>query len=202
MTSERLDLPWLTSRWQKAINVFLYAVPWVVGVPVLVTQPENRPFVIAFVPGFTLFVMWLHVRRRWLLDGRLLVQTRVWVFTRRVDLPTARHVELRKHGGGVAQLVVRQEVKGKGITLELQAHTEYIDAARPPEQLEPLAKALSGAPATGAGILARVMKAQAKHLREGGDLHTAPLAEYVGRSALGGAAKAGGAAGGGTSLLD
>ncbi|HZI97798.1 MAG TPA: hypothetical protein VFD41_09765 [Actinomycetales bacterium] len=201
MTGQRLDLPWLTSRWQKAVNVFVLAVPWVVGVPVFLTQPENRPFVVVFAPLFTAFMLWLRVRRRWLRDGRVLVQRRVWMFTREVDLPTARHVELRRHGGGVAQLVVRQEKRGRGITLELQAHTDYLDASRAPDQLDALGKAVAGAPATGAAEAGRVMKAQAAHLRDGGELHTAPLAAYVGRSALTGAAKAGGAAGG-TSLFD
>lgn len=201
MTDTRVEMPWLTSRWQKAVDVFVYTVPWVIGLPVFVAQPENRPFVVAFVPCFTLFVMWLRVRRRWLRDGRVLVQRRLWLFTREVDLPTARLVELRRHGGGVAQLVVRQEKQGRGITLELQAHTDYIDASRPPEQLDALAKAVGGAPATGAGEAARVMRAQAEHLRVGGDLDAAPLAAYVGTSAFGRAAKGGGAASG-TSLLD
>jgi len=50
----------------------------------------------------------------------------------------------------------------------LQAKTAYVDAARPFDQLEALAAAVAGAPATGAGRAARLLRAQAAHLRAGG----------------------------------
>lgn len=71
----------------------------------------------------------------------------------------------------------------------------------PADQLEALARAVAGAPATGGSGTARLLRSQAAHLRAGGDLHDAPLTAHLRPDRWGRATRTGAAAGW-TSLLD
>jgi len=104
---------------------------------------------------------------------------------------------VRGNRAGAAVLQVHPAGSRRGLTPVLQAKTAYVDAARPFDQLEGLAAAVATAPATGAGRAARLLRAQAAHLRAGGDYRTAPLTALTGdlTGMVGGAGVAGGATG-------
>jgi hypothetical protein len=83
----------------------------------------------------------------------------------------------------------------------LQSDTAEVRAARAPAQLEALAAALGGVPATGAAAAARLLRAQAAHLAGAGSPDWAPLARLT-RSRVGATARAAGGAGSIGNLLD
>jgi hypothetical protein len=193
--SGALALPALTSPGLRAVLGFCVAAPWVVVAVAWVTAPATRPFAVV-APAFSLFVLVLVWRVREL-EGAVLRERRMGVLTRALDLSTARRVEVRGNRAGAAVLQVHPAGSRRGLTLVLQAKTAYVDAARPFDQLEALAAAVASAPATGAGRAARLLRAQAAHLRAGGDYRTAPLAALTGdlTGMVGGAGVAGGATG-------
>ncbi|NHC14804.1 hypothetical protein [Motilibacter deserti] len=193
-----VPLPDVEARTQRLLVGLAVLLPWAVVAVLWFTSPENRPFTVV-APLLTVLVLVIAWRRRWL-EGSVLVERRLGLFTRRIDLASARSVDVTGNRGGSAVLRVKPAAGGRGVTLPLQVHTAYVNGARPPEQLEALAAAVAGAPATGAGAAARLLREQATFLRAGGTLEHAPLAKLTGSlSALVGGA---GAAGGAGSLLD
>jgi hypothetical protein len=189
----------MRSRWQPVVFAFLLIAPWAVAAWVWVTDPPNRPFT-AFAAVYTVFVIAL-VWRRHALEGPELVEYRCRVWRRAVDLRQARSVVIRGNNGGQAILRVADRARRSGIVVALQSNTDELRAARDPDQLEALAKALGGAPATGAGGAVRLLRAQAAHLRSGGSLETAPLAR-LSSNRFGNTARTAGGAGSIGNLLD
>lgn len=191
-------LPGLSTAWSRLWAIGTLVAVWGVVGWLFLTQPENRPFTVA-APLITVLALCLLWRRKWL-EGSILVERRLGLFTTRLDLAQAVVVDVIGSGSGTAMLAVRPAGKRLRRFVGLQAHTAYVDTALPPEPLEALARAISGAHATGAAEAARLLRAQAAHLRAGGSTDTAPLARFTGNPL--GVAGAVGAGGGTAGLID
>lgn len=126
------------------------------------------------------------VQRRWLEvtpEATVLVHQRTF-HTSRMDLRTARRVEL--HGSpGMVRLVVERgggQVDGRRLrrrraTAGLLVSGRTVERSQPPQVLLALADALDRSRAQHARRTADVLRAQVAHLEAGGDLVTSPLAE-------------------------
>ena len=187
MTTEaqRLSMPRMRSRshW-AAIWITLVAIA-VAACWVWVTDPPNRPWVAGAMPVILIF-FYTGVAQRVVLETQ--PPAVVWrvpgLWRRRVPLDDNATVRLRAAGATV-YLHARRSDRRVGVSLDLLALTEYTRRSRDADELSALCEVLSRSRARGASEVVQQLRAQAAHVRSGGDVGSSPLARRTGRSLLG-----------------
>lgn len=198
MAADRLDVPRLTSRSGKLwAGATLVAVLAVCGY-LFATQPQNRWAVFVLVPLAVLFVLWLVVRRTWVETTTGTVVERTIFSRREARFADAGKLDLiTNRGGGLLLRVGRQ---GRGAVLvPVLALTDYVEASQPPSVLRTLADQVEKWAPRQERVVSQLRR-QAEHVEQGGSAKESPLAPLVSTS-MTTAAKGGGAAGSGGSLL-
>jgi len=179
----RLSLRPMRSRSLWAALVFvLVALPAVAGW-VWLTDPANRPWTLLLIPFGYAFLVGMTMRVDVVPDPAALTwrsPLAPWRVTAPLDQRTA--VRLRAPGSTVS-LHARRQGRRFGVSVDVLALTEYVRRSRTPEELETLAGLVRST--RGGRQVAAQLRAQAAHVRSGGDVETSPLARQLGRTLLG-----------------
>lgn len=197
--NHRVAVPLLRTRGSTA---------WVVGTGVVaaavvgtlwVTQPQNRWTAVVLVPLLLLFLLAVLGSGRWLdPEAGTLTWRRLGVRRVTVALRDVTSVDLVPGGGHV---LLRVQDARRARSVPVLALTQYVHRSQPAALLSTLADTLEReTPRRVVGDVAALLRAQARHVAEGGVPETSPLASHAGGQ-LAHAAAAGGAVGGGTSML-
>lgn len=183
MTQAALTMPPMRSRslWVAIWSVFV-GLP-VIGGWVWLTDPANRPWIPLLLPFAYLFLVGMTMRVELSTDPPALTWRSPLAFWRSTaPLGPRATVQLRGAGSTVS-VHARPDGRRFGVSVDVLAATEYVRRSRDPEELEALAEAVRGA--RGGHEVARQLRAQAAHVRAGGDVESSPLAKHLGRTLLG-----------------
>ncbi|MFP5336260.1 MAG: hypothetical protein ACLGIV_13210 [Actinomycetes bacterium] len=185
MTQAALTMRPMRSRslW-AAIWFVVLALP-AIAAWVWLTDPGNRPWTALLVPFGYLALVGMTMRVELRSDPPALTwrsPLAFWRSTTPLDSRTA--VQLRGAGSTVS-LHARADGRRFGVSVDVLAATEYVQRSREPQELEALAAAVSSSGTRGGHDVARRLRAQAAHVRAGGDVRSSPLATYLGRTLLG-----------------
>jgi hypothetical protein len=197
--SERVAVPPLTSRSALAWAVGTLVVLVVAMAALAVVQPSYAvPAVVVAVLAVLAAVV-VSTRRLWLepARGRFVVQ-RLGVLRRSADLRDARTVALVDNRGGGLALTVTP-TSGRSVLVPVLLLSDYVQASQPPPLLRLLADQVE-THVVGGSDVPEALRAQAAHLDAGGTAADSPFAALTSRGVL--RAAQGGAAAGGSSLLD
>lgn len=178
------------------VVVALAAVGWVA-----VTQPENRWAVAVAVPVLVVFFVVLLARSTWIDPASgVLVRRVVWVWKRRVSLATASDISLVNNRGGILLLGVRGQGHRMRTYIPILQLGDGGARSQSPEFLGLVAGQIEHFAPQATRTVATPLRKQADFIAAGGNPAESPLAPLISHSMMN-AAKAGGAAGGGSSLL-
>jgi hypothetical protein len=149
------------------------------------TDPPNRRWVVGALPVI-LLLFYTGIAQRVVLETQppALVWRVPGLWRRRVPLDENATVRLRAAGATV-YLHARRSDRRVGVSLDLLALTEYTRRSREADELSALCEVLSRSRARAASEVVQQLRAQAAHVRSGGDVGSSPLARRTGRSLLG-----------------
>ncbi|MFC5997121.1 hypothetical protein ACFP6A_00035 [Quadrisphaera sp. GCM10027208] len=163
---------WLLAVAMLAIEAWVWA-----------TDPDNRPWAPLILPFMYVLGVGMTMRVELTTDPPALTWRSPLAFWRSTaPLGPRTTVQLRGAGSTVS-VHARADGRRFGVSVDVLAATEYVRRSRDPEELEALAKAVRGA--RGGHEVARQLRAQAAHVRAGGDVQSSPLAKHLGRTLLG-----------------
>jgi len=182
VTQAALTMPRMRSRslWAAIWSVFVGLS--VIAGWVWLTDPANRPWIPLLLPFAYLLVVGMTMRVELTTDPPVLTWRSPVAWPIQVTLSPHTTVRLRGAGSTV-YLHARAEGRRFGVSVDVLAATDYVRRSRDPEELEALAEAVLGA--RGGHEAARQLRAQAAHVRGGGDVGSSPLAKHLGRTLLG-----------------
>lgn len=171
------------SLW-AAIWFVVLALP-AVDAWVWVTDPANRPWTVLTLPAVYLALVAMTMRVELTTDPAALTWRSPLAWWRSTAPLNSRTTVQLRGAGSTVSLHAHADGRRVGVSVDVLAATEYVQRSREPDELEALAEAVRSSGARGGHEVARQLRAQAAHVRAGGDVASSPLATYLGRTLLG-----------------
>lgn len=185
MTQAALTMRPMRSRSLWAALWFVVLALPVIAAWVWITDPGNLPWTLLLVPFGYLALVGMTMRVELTTDPPALTWRSPLAFWRSIAPLDCRTAVQLRGAGSTVSLHARADGRRFGVAVDVLAATEYVQRSRDPEQLETLAEAVRSSGARGGHEVARQLRAQAAHVRAGGDVASSPLAKYLGRTLLG-----------------